>query len=183
MKTLKQAGVCAALVVAVGVLNVACTCGISDPGWRYKSARGRPVQGDGLWYELPAVAGVGMRVNSELFAGTLSVDLELRNGTQDMVEVNLHSLTVSDAKGTKLRRRVDFPTTQCGGQRQGDMCVLSTGQSCRLAGGFNARPFETGLGAILQRRNADLARITVEVLPKPKAGGGDAELRIPLIWD
>jgi hypothetical protein len=162
--------------------SLAIGCLPSDPGWSYQSRNGKRITSDGVKYELPISSGVRPRVHASLFAGTLSVELDLLVEAGASAEVNMRGLTVRDKAGHELRRRV-IPTMSCGGQRQGDACTLTSGQSCRLAAGFSAKPFDSGLGTILQRRNTDLSEITVFLTPSLRTPDGEAELKIALEWD
>jgi hypothetical protein len=161
---------------------LAIGCLPSDPGWSYKSRSGKRITKDGFRYELPVSSGVRPRVHASLFAGTLSVELDLLVDGAASAEVNMSGLTVRDRAGHELHRRV-VPTMSCGGQRQGDACTLTSGQSCRLAARFSAKPFGSGLGTILRRRNPDLSEISVFLTPSLRTPDGEVELKVALEWD
>jgi hypothetical protein len=161
---------------------LAIGCLPSDPGWSYQSRNGKRIISDGVRYELPGSSGVRPRVHASLFAGTLSVELDLLVEAGASAEVSMRGLTVRDKAGHELRRRV-IPTMSCGGQRQGEACTLTSGQSCRLAAGFSVKPFQSGLGAILKERNPDLSEITVLLRPGPRTPDTEVELKIALEWD
>ena len=168
-------------LLLVGVLTLSCN-GLSDPGWAYASLGGRPVMRDGLWYELSPAQGISTQVSGNLFGGTLSVDIELRNMRAEPIQVDMRGLTVRDRQGGMLRRRIDFPTTRCDGERRGDACVLLSSQTCRLARGFNAKPFASGIGGFLRRRNQDLASITMGVNVSTSGPPGTEHISVPLVW-
>lgn len=161
---------------------LATGCLPNDPGWSYQSRSGKRVISDGVRYELPASFGVRPRVHASLFAGTLSVELDLLAEAGASVEVNMQGLRVRDGAGHELHRR-GVPASTCGGQREGEACKLAPGQSCRLVARFEAKPFESGLGAILKRRNRDLSNIAVFLRPSARTPDAEFELATALEWD
>ena len=169
-----------ALVVVLALY--ANSCIPSDPGWHYKSDRGTAVHDDGLRYELPERAGVKSRVYASLFAGTIDVEIELVNAEHGLLEVDTRALAVKDVMGAMLRKRMDQPP-QCGGQMKAGLCTLAQGQSCKLAGGFQARPFAAGLGGLLRHKNEDLREISIGLIPRAKRQGSDElEWGERLVW-
>ena len=158
-------------------------CLPGDPGWHYMSSEGKAIQDDGLRYELPEASGASSRVYGSLFAGTLDVELDIRNTMDQPLEINMRGLTVETSKGNKLRRRIDLPTARCGGKTNGDLCLLTRDQACRLAARFQAQPFAAGIGGWLGERNPDLREITVSTQPSPRrAAASEVELRVQLVW-
>jgi hypothetical protein len=160
----------------------ASACLPSDPGWGYHVPKGKSVEGeDGPMYELPEDAEVQARVNGSLFAGGLSVDIDIRNTGADPLEVDLEGMAVRDANGQSLRRGAPSPNVQCHGVIRGALCILARGQSCRLARQFRVKPLSRHL-IFLQEPNPDLRQLSVSVTSLQR-GSRESKLDILLIWD
>jgi hypothetical protein len=166
----------------VGSLMLAGGCGLSDPGWHYASPEGEAVHDDGLRYKLRQVNGIEVRVHGGLFAGSLRVELDVQNAGNERVEIDTGAFAVLDAKGSILRRRVPLTAT-CEGRAKGEVCVLGRGQTCQLAGTFQALPYASGLGGWFGMRNPDLREITVRLTPGPaRKGAGEVDFQTRLQW-
>ena len=160
----------------------ASACLPSDPGWGYHVLTGKLVQGeDGPMYELPEEAEVQARVNGSLFAGGLSVDIDIRNVGADPLEVDLEGMAVRDVNGQSLRRGAPSPNVQCHGEIRGALCILAQGQSCRLARQFRVKPLSRHL-IFFQEPNPDLRQLSVSVTSLQRRSR-EKKLDIPLIWD
>jgi hypothetical protein len=164
----------------VACLATACLGG--DPGWNYVSEDGRPVQDDGLRYDVAEVSGLGLRVHASLLAGSLDAELDVTNVSAGPLQVDLGSLVVTDKAGKKLSKRMDLPTRRCGGRQSEELCVLSQGQSCRLGGTFQALPLAAGVGGLFGRRNHDLETIEVSLSPGVRRGPTEVAVSTKLKW-
>jgi hypothetical protein len=157
-------------------------CLPSEPGWGYHVVKAKLVQAeDGAMYELPEEVGVQARISGSLFAGGLSVDLDIRNTGAGQLEVDLESMVVRDLNGQNLRRGAPSPSVHCGGESRGSLCLLLPGQSCRLARQFRVKPLSRHL-IFLQEPNPDLRDLSVNIDPLQREGQ-QSKLDVTLIWD
>ncbi len=160
----------------------ASACLPSEPGWGYHVVNGKLVQAeDGAMYELPEEAGIRARISGSLFAGGLSVDMDIQNAGTDQLEVDFESMVVRDLHGHDLRRGAPSPNLHCGGESRGALCLLLPGQSCRLSRQFRVKPLSRYV-IFFQKPNPDLSELSVGV-DSLKRRGQHSRLDVTLTWD
>jgi hypothetical protein len=156
------------LIAALAVM--AC-----DPGWHYEAPGGTAVHDQGLRYDVPGPSGLAVRVSAEVFAGSLHVEVTLRNVGLASVKLVSPRLEAADARGASLPPSVS-PKTTCPVNR-GTM-EIPPSVACTLAAGFQINPLVRGI--IFMRDNPDLARVTVSVVSdEPRV---IPNVTIPLLW-
>jgi len=152
-------------------------CSVSDPGWGYSVPNGKPAEGNELGFDL-ARDGNAFRVYGSLFAGTLDVEVDVRNEQGSTLEVDLDQLQIFDKRGQQLKRRLVSPTERCEGQRHGRVCALNRGQACRLAGRFNVVPLRSRF-LFFREPNPDLQEVAVRVVSLRREGReSDAQFQL-----
>jgi hypothetical protein len=164
------------LALTIGALGVvACISG--DPGWLYSAPNGKAVQSEGLRYELPEASGIRSLAYGSVFAGTLTVEVDIQNSGSTPLQIDLDGLFVHDAKGQLAKRRPGSSRPRCGGELSGARCILGLGQSCRLSWTFQVRPLVRSLGFL--RPNPDLRELSISV-PSARRDGNEKGINISM---
>lgn len=123
MKTIVPSRTCVVIVsVCLGA------CGLKHPAWDYRAPVGKLTVDDGARYDLPEQSGAQARVHASLYAGGLSVEVDVLNREPEELTINLDNLIVSDRDGQALKRSAASSSVQCGGRRVGTACFLAAGQ-------------------------------------------------------
>jgi hypothetical protein len=154
-------------------------CMPSDPAWGYVAPQGKPVRGDGVHYEMPVQFGVLPKIHASLFAGKLSLELEMSNVGEQKVTLDSGAFAVRDAAGRKLQARAGVGN-ECSGRVSASECELAKSQTFRLSAAFNVRPLVQRW--MVSAPNPDLRELSVSGL----VGRGDTlkeEIHIRLVWD
>jgi len=109
---------------------------IGDPGWGYRAPGGQAVMDRGLYWVMPAVGGVGVSIHGSVFAGTMSLSLDLTNEADTPLEVLPDQVAVGDVRGRDPRFRPGPLPAQC----KSGKTVLAKGERCEIDLRMNAPP-------------------------------------------
>jgi hypothetical protein len=105
-------------------LGAAC-----DPGWHYGVPGGRPIHADGLRYDLMGPMGTNLRIYGSMFAGRLTVELEVQGRATDSIVLTPTTIIAVTARGDTLPS-VGAPWTICGSKTITDPTILAEGTRC-----------------------------------------------------
>jgi hypothetical protein len=158
------------LAALTALAAVAC-----DPGWQYQAPGGTAVHEGGLRYDVPGPPGLAVRVRASALAGSLDVEVTLRNLGVKLLAIASPRLEAADARGVSLPE-VAPPKLSC----PANLAIMQVppGVSCTISASFAIRPLVRGF--IFMQDNPDLARVTVKVVSNQPQVVPD--FTIPLVW-
>lgn len=154
----------------LAVLGTLAGC---DPGWSYHAANPRSERNE--WSQREG--GVSLRADGSLFAGSLSVHVDLRNDEDTPLLVDPAKVRVLDARNAPLLWQGERSRTKACSDRANGPLTLQWGEICSLRGEVTVAPF-----SFPPFRNRNLKYVTI-VLDEIGRGGSLISRSVVLEWE
>lgn len=150
------------IIMFAGIFLTACET--HDPGWHYEVPEGtaRSSSHGGRWYEISKRPGLDARIHASAFAGSLTIELDVRNSSSVAQAIEPETFAARDGNGNELKRR-SLSLPECSTKE--NTLEISAGQRCHVVAIFEIRPFGLGLAGLFRQPNSTLRRIEVELSP------------------